>query len=127
MSDDTSQAKPEKIKYHFIKGNLFRVVHVDGGMGAITPRKHCHLAIYSERPAIPRVSAREIGDDGELGPEVFVEVLGEPDIGVVRELEVDLIMNEQTVREFRDWFDRRIKEFDDLNAAVSRESGDDSS
>ena len=84
---------------HYMKSNLFRVVHADGAMGALTPRGLVHMTLYSERAAIPKRGFRAISEDGQhLEPEVFTETIG----GVIRELEVDVLMDEALVRELRD-------------------------
>ena len=114
MADEPTTTQPEevdRISFHYIKGKNFRVIHADGALGGITPRGYVHFALYSERAAIPRRGVRNISEDGKtLGPETIVEVRE----GVVRELEVDVIMDEKTTIELRDWLDRRIQNFKEI-------------
>lgn len=115
MTDEHTNTKkpaPEQIEYHLIKGNNFRVIHVDGGVGGITPRGFVHIALYNERNAIPKVMVSDLIPGGGVSEERTEQVLGEPNIGVVRELEVDLIFNEQTAREIYDWLGRKIEDYD---------------
>lgn len=120
--DDTA---PTQFEFHFIKSNFFRVVHVDGGIGGLTGRGYCHIALYNERAAIPKLMVRDIMEKGELSPERTQEVLGDPNFGVVREVEVDLMLGEQAVRDLHEWFGRRVKDFDDLKSGGEAVEVDD--
>ena len=99
-----------------MKSNLFRVIHADGALGAVTPRGSLHMTLYSERTAIPKLGLRAISEDGEsLGPEKFTKTIG----GIVRELEVDVLMSETFVRELRDWLTGRLDDFTKVKEAVA--------
>jgi hypothetical protein len=107
---------PQGVKIHYMKSNLFRVIHADGAVGALTPRGLVHMTLYSERTAIPKTSFRAISEDGQsLESEKYIETLG----GVVRELEVDVLMDENLVRDLRDWLNRRLDELAQLKDAVA--------
>ena len=109
--DETQQAHPEHIQFHHIKSSQFRVIHIDGGTGGITPRGYCTIGLYSERKVIPRVTVRDISEEGDVGPEHTVETrVEEPDIGIIREVEIGLIFDERTAIEIRDWLNRRLEE-----------------
>ena len=121
MTDQDEKAeKPETqegVEIHYIKSRNFRVIHVDGAIGSITPRGYVHATIFSERAAIPRKGFRGLADDGKsLSPEVYTE--GRK--GIVRELEVDLMLDPNSVRQIRDWLDRRLE---DLEAALQPAAG----
>ena len=98
---------PKTIEFHYIKSNAFRVVHVDGGYGGIAARGYITLALFNERRPIPRVT--RIGLD-ESGKTVLPEQIIETRRDVVREVEVNLIMDERTAAEIRDWLTTRIAE-----------------
>src|SRR3989442_6878794 len=51
----TEATKPQDVTFHYIKSSQFRVVHADGIIGGVTPRGLIHIAVFSERPAIPQV------------------------------------------------------------------------
>lgn len=126
-ADDT--AGPTRVEYHLIKGNHFRVIHVDGAIGGITPRGLCHMAIYNERPAIPKLRIQDILSDTELSDERTAKVLGEPNIGITREVELDMIMDERTVRQLHEWFTRRVGEYDaarEASQGLSKDADDES-
>ena len=122
MTDDHTEvgtSETTQVEFHMIKSNHYRVIHVDGGMGGITPRGFIHFALYNERAAIPKVRVIDLLSDDETPEERTIEVLGEPNIGVVREIEVDLLFNEQTAREIHAWLERRIEEFEKAAEIVS--------
>jgi hypothetical protein len=107
MTDGPSQ----KVQFHYIKSTLFRVAHVDGAIGGVTPSGLIHCAVYSERPAIPQITEHPVEGN----------VMGEPEIiqgrtGIVRELEIDLMMSREKAAELRDWLSQRISEFDSVIA-----------
>lgn len=87
------------ITFHFIKSNSFRVMHVSGAYGGITPRAEVHAAIYSERSPIPRQIRQAIAADNQLG-EVLEQTQRD---GVIREVEADLVMAPDVARSFGQW------------------------
>ena len=93
---------PKSLKFFYLKNAQFRVVHVDGAIGGITTRGLIHMAVYSERPAIPQAHVQDITPEGTLSQPHDSE--GKE--GIVRELDVDLMMTKQTAIELRDWLDR---------------------
>lgn len=109
-----------KITFHYLKGADFRSVHCDGAVGGITPRGLLHVAVFSERHAIPKKTVQELVADNTLGPEI--ESQRESIGGVVRQMEVDLLMGMDTARTIRDWLTERLKEFDALKASEVRAS-----
>lgn len=119
---DPIDSKATRVEYHHIKSNSFRVIHVDGGVGGVTPRGFFHIALYNERPAIPRIRARDVLSETELGPERDVDVRGQPNVGIVREVEADLIFDMQTAVELRDWLDRNIKSMDEFQHMQNKKS-----
>ena len=99
-----------EVEYHYIKSNHFRVIHADGALGGVTPRGYVHLAFYNERPAIPRKGIRKLSEDGShLEQEVYVE--GFKDI--VREIEFDVLIDENAARELHDWLNRQIENLEE--------------
>ena len=115
MPEPTSRsaAGPQRVLFHYIKGNLFRVAHVDGAIGGITPRGFLHVSFYSERPAIPQSAEHLVSETGVLGE--MVDHSGRQ--GIVRELDIDLIMTKETATDLRNWLTQRI---DELEAALQK-------
>jgi len=93
---------PDKITFYYIKSPQFRVVHVDGVSGGPTPSgRGIHIAFFSERVAIPQQTTQSVGPDGALGPEIPGTRFGKE--GIVRELEVDAILDLDTAKAFQLW------------------------
>jgi hypothetical protein len=90
---------PSAVKFHYIKGNFFRVIHADGAIGGITSGRGIFLSIFSERGAIPQVVEQAINPDGSLGSEISRE--GKE--GLVREIEVGVMLNERTAKDIAEW------------------------
>ena len=103
---------PKKLRFFYIKGNAFRVLHVDGIIGGITPKGLLHIAAFSERPAIPQSVEHEVSVEGRLSDPVSQE----GKTGVVRELDVDMVMTRETATDLRDWLSDRIAEFEKIDA-----------
>ena len=100
----------EHVKFHYLKSTHFRTIHADGAIGNITPGRHVHMAIYNERPAIPREMVHEIKPDGNLG-----DIIQEGTVvreGIVREMEVDVLMSVEVARSIKIWLEDQIKKIE---------------
>jgi len=54
---------PSSIKIHYHKANFFRVVHVDGVFGGITPSRNIFVSLYNQRTPLPDAhKAAVVGD-----------------------------------------------------------------
>lgn len=100
-------SKQDKIEFHYIKSPFFRSVHVDGAIGGITPRGLIHMAVFSERHAIPTSTIQEILNTGRLGSELLDERKGKN--GIAREMEVDMFLGLETAKELVTWLQQRIE------------------
>lgn len=111
MAEDASG----KVTFNFdmIKSNFFRVIHADGAWGGSTPRGLLSFAFYSERGAIPRRTALELSASGPMfvatGPETIVDGRD----AIVREVEVEVIMDIDAAVTFHKWLGDKIKERED--------------
>jgi hypothetical protein len=103
--EDADQAEDpgKRVAFHYLKSNFFRVVHADGGIGGITPKGLIHFAFYSERPAIPQVVVTGLDEHGKLT--VDQQQIGRE--GVVRELEVDVLLEVGVARAVSQWLIER--------------------
>ncbi|SRR6266446_3497132 len=78
---------------HFIKGSNFRVVHADGvWFGGNLHGDFLHLTFYSERAPIPQKIVVTIDQNGNA---TEVESKRESKQGIVREMEVDIVLSLQ--------------------------------
>jgi hypothetical protein len=103
---------PLKISFDFIKSNLFRVIHADGAWGGITPQGKIDLSIYSERVAIPQKVVHAVNPDGSLGGEIRTERVTRD--AIVRELEVEIIMDVSTAQALCAWLQQKISDFETM-------------
>lgn len=101
------------LTFHQIKSNHFRVIHGDGVFGGLTPNNTLAFTIFSERLPLPQQIVHPLapveGQDGvaKLGPE-------KPDLrvtreGVVRELEVCVMMDQRAVKALHEWLGQRMQ------------------
>jgi hypothetical protein len=100
----------EKISFDYLKSQFFRVIHADGAIGGLTPAGGIHVSIYSERPAIPQRQTFVLGKDGSLGQSAQ-ETIVRP--GIVRELDVDVVMSIDVARSLASWLDQQIKSYEE--------------
>jgi hypothetical protein len=122
MADDADllAAIKERIRgtrVNYIKSALFRVIHVDGAYGGVTPRGYIHASIYNERRPIPRVTKLEIDDATDRVTEANVRSKS----GLAREVEADLIFDDRAAEEFATWLMTKVNEVRSLRAKA--ESG----
>lgn len=98
MSDVKDEAASSQIQFHMLKSSGHRVVYVDGVFGGVSPRGVIHMALFSERFPIPQTIVHEVVG-GKLGTEV--ERRGRE--GVVRDVEVSVIMRPDTAVAVARW------------------------
>lgn len=100
------EQKPKKIRFHFIKGNYYRVIRVEGVHGGLTPHGHIFAALFNERAPIPQVTSHTMNQDGSLGEEIMDE--RETKDGFVREVEVGVMMDLAAAEGFHKWLGEKI-------------------
>jgi hydrogenase maturation factor len=119
-TDSVVDSAPESsVAFHFIKSNSFRVVYANGAYGGITPRGEIHASFYNERSAIPRMIVHRI-EEGTLGEPLEIVTRG----GIVREVEVDLVMSPETAMDVGNWLIENAKKI--LELQEQSEGQDDS-
>jgi hypothetical protein len=108
MADITS------VRYHYIKSNAYRVIHVDGVYGGPTPGRLIYVSFFSERFPIPTVVEHAVKDLGEnrfeLGEEIQSKREGKE--GVVREIEVGAVMTLDMAKKLHAWLGQTIEEIE---------------
>jgi hypothetical protein len=97
----------EKVKFHYEKGNFFRVIHVDGAIGGLTPTLDIFLSIYNQRAPIPQITVQRVTSSSQLGEEVLEERVQKD--GVFREVEVGLVMNLTVAKALHQWLTEKIE------------------
>ena len=110
---------PSEVQFHYLKSSQFRVVHVDGIVGSVSPRGLLHMSAYSERIAIPQVAIHDVKADGTLG--AARQQIGRS--GIVRELEVDLMLDQQIAEALHEWLGERLTEMRTLSTTMKALQG----
>ena len=90
--------------YHFIKSNLYRVIHADGAHGGVTPQGFLQMNLYNERFPIPRETRHRV--EPNL-PEIREERVVRK--GAVREVEVGVVMDIGTAASLVVWLTKQIE------------------
>lgn len=107
--EEAQQPVVHQINFEYIKSNSFRVVHVDGAWGGITPNFNIQMAVFSERPPIPKSITLEFADD-ELPKEIMEKRVGRN--AVIREVEASLVMDLSTARAINKWLGDHVNELE---------------
>ena len=116
------EPRPRHVRFDYIKGQFFRVIHADGVVGGLTPRLDVHMDFWSERFPIPKQVVHALKEDGSLGEEVKAE--RQTRDAIVREVEAGVVLDVETARALRDWLNERIAEADKLLTERRQESKD---
>jgi hypothetical protein len=90
-----------KIKFNYVKSNLFRVIHTDGATVASTPNGSITINLYSQRFSIPEEVIFDLDEDGALVGEGVVPDRGEEHIetSIIREIDVLTVMDIDAAQE----------------------------
>lgn len=100
----------DKITFDYIKSNQFRVIRIDGAHGGIAPKGHAiQMALFSERLPIPRKETYRL-KEGQLGEKI--DEATEQREAVIREVEVEALMDIETARAISDWLNAKIKQIE---------------
>jgi hypothetical protein len=97
----------EKIRFHYIKSNDFRVIHVDGVFGGPTPTGDIFVSLFNQRPPLPNITVQPIKENGELGDEILAERVSRD--GIIRQLEVGLTMRPDVAETLVKWLQERLE------------------
>jgi hypothetical protein len=113
---------PSSIALHYVKSNYFRVVHADGAIGGFTPRGEIFVSLYSERAPLPDVTVQAV-ENGQLGKEIIEQRKGSE--GILRELEVGVVMDLNVAKSLMTWLEERIKVAEQMrsDSNIQAESG----
>ena len=99
---------PKSVRFHYLKSSQFRVILAEGAIGGITPNGMVHMALFNERAAIPREMVHSVNADGTLG----TETAREGKEGVVREMEVDVMLSPTSARLLHTWLGEQIRKLE---------------
>jgi hypothetical protein len=104
----------DKVKFYYIKANDFRVIHMDGVFGGLTPTGDIFMSIFSQRPPIPVVTVQPIKETGELGEELLAERSVKD--GLVREIEAGIAVRPEVAETLIRWLQERVDQYKTLKS-----------
>jgi hypothetical protein len=111
---------PGEVAFDYIKSQDFKVVWADGGIGGITPNGLIHLALYAERPAIPRRQVFRFspttGGSAKLEAEIVEKRISRE--SVVREMSCDVMLTPQAAENLAAWLLNQVGELRKLQEAT---------
>jgi hypothetical protein len=113
---DTQSQKTEDIVFSYLKSNYFRVIHADGAWGGLSPRGDIHIAFYNERAAIPDVSKLAVSEGKVIALEEFAA-----SSQLVREVEVDVVVDLVTAKGLQAWLTDKIRALEDRVREAEKE------
>jgi hypothetical protein len=112
-----SASEKDKVKFHYLKANDFRVVHMDGVFGGLSPTGDIFMSIFSQRPPIPQVTVQPVNEKGELGDEILPERIVRD--GLVREIEVGIALRPEIAENLIKWLQERVDQYKSLKTQPS--------
>lgn len=108
----------KQIKFDLIKSNLFRVISVDGFFGGIDPHGKIQIALFNERWPIPQQMVHNL-KDGKVAGEILEERITRG--AVVREVEVQAVMELAKARALREWLDQHITKLEEMQKTINKQ------
>lgn len=120
MSDAKAE-KAKKLRYYFVKSNDFRVIYAEGAFGGVSPKGAIRMTLFNERFPLPQETIHEIRPNEEggvmVGPELTAERVGK--VGIIREMEADIVLSLETARVVHQWIGEKIQEIENIQNKVS--------
>ena len=104
-------AAPDKVRFEYLKTPDYRTISPDGVFGGISPRGSIFASLFVERPSIPTVTVYELAK-GHLGAEL--RALRVDREGIVREVQMGLMLDLEAATRIRDWLSARIEQLTEL-------------
>jgi hypothetical protein len=101
-----------RVSFEYIKSNFFRVVHVDGIHGGVSSDLDIHMAVFTERPPIPKEVVHFVSADGRLEEED--RPARKSRHGFIREVDADIVFDINTARAVIGWLQEKVDEADKI-------------
>ena len=124
-NEKTKLEIPTEMSFSYIKSKMFRVVHADGSIGNLTPKNDIFMSFYNERHPIPDKLVFDIADDGKLGKEKVEQRVSSTD-GILREMEVGVVMDLAFARDLSLWLTKIIQQAEENQELANRFIGSES-
>ena len=116
MTETTGDERAvRKIKFNYVKSNLFRVIHTDGATAASSPNENITINLYSQRFSIPEEVIFDLDEDGAIVSEGLITNREEENIDttIIREIDVLAVMSLETATELLSQLQSIIAEHED--------------
>lgn len=113
MADDTENLN--RLTFDYEKAEGFRVIHVDGAHGGLSPTGGLVVSLFSERKPIPRREVYDVVDNAMAKVEAGTV---KRDCDVLREVEVCAIMSIGAATVLHKWLGEKIAEHAQLFAML---------
>lgn len=101
--------RPKSVRIEYVKSPLHRSIHAEGAWGGINGRRMVVFSFWNERGSMPSEVVHEVKSEGTLG-RVIARSPREP--AIVRQFEVEVFMNLDDAKAFRNWLDEKISLLD---------------
>lgn len=98
----------------------FREIHVDGGLGGITPKGLINLNFYAERFPIPKSTDFDIDEKTKQLKRITDS--NDTKSGIIREYEFGVYMDIDTAINIKSWLQTKIEEYENLIKEQSNDS-----
>ena len=109
----------KSLKFHYIKSQAFRTIHVDGMIGGPRPKGNGFaFAVFSERMPLPQITEQLVTAEGQLGELVAAGTVTKD--GLIRELEAFLTMDVETAIRVHEWLGKQLEGLAKITAARQR-------
>ena len=103
-----------KIKFNYVKSNLFRVIHTDGATAASSPNGNITINLYSQRFSIPEEVIFDLDGDGAIVGEGFVPNREKSiETTIIREIDTLAVMSLETAEELLSQLQDIITQYED--------------
>ena len=109
-----------QLPIHFIKGSNFRVIHASGVWYGGDSQQNLHLTFFNERNPIPKTLVVNLNEQGAvLGEDISKR---ESKMGVIREMEVDVILSLPAAMELHKTLGENLKAIQDIMSKTHGET-----
>src|SRR4051812_47543074 len=119
MATETAANKrPSELQFNFLKSNFFRVAHVDGAVGNITPKGDIFVSFYNERVSLPDSVINRITEDGRVGEQISANTSSP---GLIREMEFGIVLDVEVAKNLNVWLSNMIGQVEGIVSARTDE------
>lgn len=116
-ADQGQDAGERRVAFDMLKSNFFRVIHVEGAFGGVSPHGQLRVVLFNERYAIPKHTEHVLEPDGTLGGELRAARDGRN--AIVRELECEIVMTLESAKLIHTWLSGKIKDLEKIRDMIA--------